>query len=312
MYKLISFLPYRITGDSFELLRQYDANSRKKIIQLGWFVMIPTLLWFITGFLISSSLLDQPALTAILTGLACSAFIFIVERSIILAKKSNWLLILCRITLGLCVALFGSALLDLVIFKGDIGHYAKEKFLNDKKAEADSASAFLEGASNRLNEEMQGTGGSKKKGYGEISKELKSQQEEARQRLKQIKVEISHFNDVISNSGHPEYQGMVDKLGMKTVAYRAELLHQLIKEDWFKMTIWVLLIVIGFMMEFMPIVTKLGSRPSAYELDQEAMHSILANRRLKALQKSDYYARLGREGVMAEQAFVNSCEHPLL
>lgn len=312
MLKFLIHLPYRITGDSYELLQRYDADSRKKIMQLGWFVLTPTLLWFITGFLLSSQLLGHSVTASLITGGICCFFIFIVERSIILAKKTHWMLVLFRIILGLCVAFFGSALLDLVIFKGDIDHYARDKHISELQAKADSAIGSVNEASQKLNEEMRGTGGSRLRGYGMISEELKGQQEEARQRANQKEQDILHAQKVLSDPGHPEYEAMNEKLGMNTIAYRAELLHELLRRDSFKMTIMILLLIIGFLLEFMPILTKLGSKPTAYELDQEAIGLILTNRRTQALQRSNYHAQLGIEELMVQQAVNKPIKHPLL
>ncbi len=62
MPNIFNTLPYHITGDSPELLKKYDSNSRKKIIQLGWFALMPALLWLITGYLISCVLLGSSCL----------------------------------------------------------------------------------------------------------------------------------------------------------------------------------------------------------------------------------------------------------
>ena len=52
MPNLFSKLPYQVTGDSYEELKKYDPNSRKKINILGWFAIIPSFLWFISCFLL--------------------------------------------------------------------------------------------------------------------------------------------------------------------------------------------------------------------------------------------------------------------
>ncbi len=159
---------------------------------------------------------------------------------------------------------------------------------------------------------MSGNGGSKKRGFGMISKELKEQQEEAKLQANKLEKEFKEFSNAISDNTDPRHNIAIEKLGLNTIAFRAGILHDLLKEDCFKKYFWRLILVIGFIMEFMPIITKIGSIKTAYELDQEALELIMENRRRQVVEKSNFYTQIGLAGRMAEESINKKSCHPLL
>ena len=52
-------IAYLITGDDSAHLQKHTPYSRKKIQVLGWTLLLPAFLWFMTGTLLAQNLLDM-------------------------------------------------------------------------------------------------------------------------------------------------------------------------------------------------------------------------------------------------------------
>jgi hypothetical protein len=282
-------LPYWITGDSFDTLQGYDSNSRKKIHQLGWFVLIPTMLWFLTGYLAQTELLGGSPIIGLVTASICASFIFIIERSLVIARRAHWFLVIVRITLGLVVAGLGSFIVDLVIFKSDINVYAIQKYKEKAFLERKKIHTLELAWTDSLNREMKGSGGSRQRGYGVISQEMKKQLSDIRAQGSAMdsiqRLEEEYFSD----EGNQHHKAMIEKIGLNTIIHRSSMLHKLIAEDAITRIVWLSLLMLGLLIEVMPVISKLATKKSAYELDLEAQELILANRRQIAIRKSNFY-----------------------
>jgi hypothetical protein len=289
--KTLSDIPYIISGVSYDVMQNYDHNSRKKIEQIGGLVLVPVFLWFITGYS-ASSLLGGYWLTSVLSGLIGGLFIFFIERSLIIGKTTHWLVVILRIILGSLIAVIGSFFLDLKIFNSDIEKIAYERFKNELKSQKDSAIKTLNATNGSLYKEMTGKGGSRKRGFGPISAELKMQQRKQEEHIGRLDSIFSLEQSALLNSAHPNHDILRTKLGMNTLAFKIEIFHDLIDKDSFSKTIWILLLITGFILEILPILLKTLSRPTAFELDTDAFEIVLTNRRNSILKNSNMYASM--------------------
>ena len=49
-----------ITGDDYQMLKSETTPSRKKVTALAMAVFVPTLMWFMTGFLMVYAVFEKP------------------------------------------------------------------------------------------------------------------------------------------------------------------------------------------------------------------------------------------------------------
>ncbi len=296
MPNLFSKLPYQITGDSYEQLKKYDPNSRKKINILGWFAFIPSFLWFISSFLLCYKILVTGFGIALLSGIVASVMIFIFERNIAQSVKTHWILTSLRVTLGLFIAVFSSVILDLVIFKNDIDHYAQEQIINREEQKVNDASNSFQAATDRFNKEMEGASNSKMKGFGRIAKEKKEQVMEEKIKLAQAESILVKIKSGLADTANPEFKQMVAGMGLNTILNRIKLLHEFVNQNSLAFWAWFILLMIGVLLEVFGVLTKCFYPKSSYEEDLEAIRTMMANKRKMVLEQSIYYTNLGVHG----------------
>ncbi len=82
MIKIACFL----TGDQFSLVSVDTPESRKKIIALAMDMMVPVVIWFLIGYMLTHVVLQNSLLLGILAGITCATMIFIIEKLVIMSK----------------------------------------------------------------------------------------------------------------------------------------------------------------------------------------------------------------------------------
>lgn len=296
MSNLFSKLPYQITGDSYEQLKKYDPNSRKKISILGWFAIIPSFLWFISSFLLCYKILETGVGIAMLAGIVAALIIFIFERNIVQSVKANWILTTLRITLGLFIAVFSSVILDLVIFKNDIDYYAQAQMISREEQKVREASSSFQVATDRFNKEMEGASNSKMKGFGRIAKEKKEQVIEEKKKFAQAEAELQKLKERLTQTDNPGSMQMFSGMGLNTILNRVKLLHEFVNQNTLAFWAWFILLMIGALLEIFGVLTKCFYPKSAYEEDLDVIRLMMANKRRVVLEQSMYYANVGVHG----------------
>jgi uncharacterized protein with PQ loop repeat len=79
MFQFFQTLPYRLTGTSPQVLRNYDAKSRNKVTLLGTLMLIPAIIWFFNGFLLTYNIMNVNGIAALLTGFVLFTLILIIK-----------------------------------------------------------------------------------------------------------------------------------------------------------------------------------------------------------------------------------------
>lgn len=112
-----------------EMVKRQPTASRLKIITLGQLMLIPMMLWFISGFLISKNLSGTSLIIAMIVGSFCAALIYIIDCSFItsIGNKSKWAMNLIRLGFAILSAILGSMSLDVVLFDADIQSFQSKK-----------------------------------------------------------------------------------------------------------------------------------------------------------------------------------------
>lgn len=294
MLKIFAKIPYLITDDSYGKLKQYDPNSRKKISILGWFAIIPSIMWFLSTFLMCHNLLETSVTAAIISATIASIIIFIFERSIVQSTKNHWLLFILRISMGICVALISSVCLDLVIFKNDIDAFARVKMIQEMENKVSEARNNYSESRNVFFQELDGAGGSKMKGFGKIAAKKEAQMNEEKTKLDKIETMLDSTKQEINNN--PNVKRLNSALGLNTILNRVRLLHEFVIQDKFALVMWSILLAVGFFLEVFGLFTKCCSPKSAYEKDVQVLEHLMANKRKIIIEQSDYYSQIGIPG----------------
>ncbi|HMT34712.1 MAG TPA: DUF4407 domain-containing protein [Chitinophagaceae bacterium] len=297
MTNFINTLPYRITGDSYTVVQQYDANSRRKINTFASVILLTAIIWFITAFMISYSILNNSLLMSLVPASISCIIIFIVERSIVNSQSNSSFVAFFRFGMALAVAVLASTFIDLLVFKSDIDKEIKNKEITHLSNLAQNAKVDVTKSYAVLNNEMSGgPGSSGLPGDGKISNELKKQSLQSVASLAVLQDSLTNTINAIYDPAHPMHQQICERMGINSILYRMIILHELIQTNKaIKGLFWVLFLL-GLGIELLPLIVKFTTPKSAYDLDQEAQELVFANRRKQVLQKSNYYTVIGHAG----------------
>ncbi|RZJ87823.1 MAG: DUF4407 domain-containing protein [Chryseobacterium sp.] len=309
--KALSRIPYLVTGDSPEVLISYDIKSRKKIMQLGWLILLPVFIWFITTYLLVVQIMGGSRSNALISAVSTATIVFLLERSIVLAGKSNWLLTGLRLTMGIAIGIIGAFLLDLVIFENDIDYQMRMIRLDESKTHVNDANSALKQADSTLTAEMTGNGGSKRAGYGRISETMQNKAAEAKQFRDSVSRQLAIEETQMADAHAENKKIWKAKLGLTTIAYRMKIVDSLVVNNKGIRAFYWAFFILGFVLEFLPILTKVFTPKSAYELDQEAQERILKSRRDFVLERCALYEKAGLAGHKALNLSTHRPNHPL-
>lgn len=266
-----------------EMVKKQPTASRLKIITLAQLMLIPMLLWFISGFLISKNLIGISVLKSLIVGIICSVLIYIIDRSFITSfgSKQKWLMNGIRIGFAVMSAILGSLALDLVIFEGDIQTYqnansqkmAKQyedeygsKFLGDLtllQNDANSARTRHSELIDIYNAEIDGKG-TGIKGVGKAANAKKANADEAKTQLDLAELRFQNQKSEIDSAA---YAYGVSQTAVDDGAILRKLhdFHQFIAGSKLNILMYAIFFIIMLLIESMLIVYKIGARETVLE-----------------------------------------------
>lgn len=268
-------------GEDHELLKLTSAASVKKVNTLALLLIIPVSLWFIAAYLGSQLMFGLSNGIHIIIGFAAAFLVYIMDRAI-LAMCGKGAILWLRIGLAILSGYLNATFIDAIIFETDFQYIAKIKqmekaqkafeadnalliqALNESKIEQNSSRELLDKMRDQLNTEMNGTGGSNKIGYGQVAKKLNEQ----------IVQEMNRFENVQERRLALELQlnqrssELVDRLNNQPIGFliAVEALHELIDNHKKAKKIWIAFTLLFVIMEFLPILVKIGWKKTAYDL----------------------------------------------
>lgn len=109
-----------LTGYNYRLLQTCTEASAKTVKKMTSALMIISILWAVIGFLFAQRYLNLDLLGASMVSFFLVVIVIQIERQIILAvHKSKWAAVI-RASIGVIMAILGSAIIDQIIFKEDI------------------------------------------------------------------------------------------------------------------------------------------------------------------------------------------------
>jgi hypothetical protein len=279
-------LAYLITGNNPEVLKKHSPYSRKKIQMLAYLVLLPTIFWFLNGFLITHELMGKSSAISVLAGCVCAFIIFIIDRAIILSNGGK-IIFLFRVLLGIAVAFVGALLVDSILFKDDVDRYLLEKYnvqSEQKKTEKEEEydpKIFQQEAivkqsfdiwqmrANDYKCEMDGTCGSKIPGHAKIAaSKLKLKDESKAEYDNQCTILKDLIREQKENSEQAKEQHL-SLIGNKSLLHRIENMHEMILSSKDSIIAYAMFFFIALCIELMVIIIKLFTKKSSYEKGEE-------------------------------------------
>lgn len=310
-------IAYWILGDSPENLKNHTPQSRKKIQSLATAIIIPTILWFVTGYLAAITMLKLGPARGLLIASVCATIVFLMDRTIAIIN-GGWALVTVRILIGSAIAFIGSVMIDSAFLSEDIDYYMNQK-LTQKSNEAEhvveSKNAFLlndqkklvqkryedfQSASFNYKSELDGTGGTRKYGKGDVAEAKNTILKDART---EYLVQMQVLNKMEAENTTEKRGAQDDVLrnhGRNSIITRINALHEYVFSNPIATIFYLVLTALCFLLEMSVVIIKLFSRKSSYELEQdriEEIRNIKSEQILRCVaERSEIDKRLGHYG----------------
>jgi hypothetical protein len=191
--------------------------------------------------------------------------------------------------LALVFSVLGSMVFDVCVFGTDINHRLKDLAEQELVANVQSTYKIMDGKSQDLHKEIHGQGVTKMKGFDKAAQNLQNQYNDSKTDYEKQKADYEKYKEIIKDPQHPQYNATMTYLGYDSYLKRIHVLHNMINEDSMMFTSFWLLLLAGFFLELLPLIIKLGSNKTAYELDVDAQADLLMARRLRVLAQNKLY-----------------------
>ncbi len=288
-----------ITGDDYQMLKDDTSASRKKTVLLGISVLIPVMVWFICGYMLSAVILKNPESIAILAAIFCALIVFVIEKSVI-TVNGNKLILYYRVCLAILVSVIGATIIDEVIFKNDIDQQLElmqrveteqelakhDSLWNQRLIRQDSnvriAYANWDSSMRRIQFEVTGVKGTGVKGYGAVTKAMV---ESADKYLRVYENESAKLDSARVDSDREriiQQEKINSSYNDNSLLKRIKAMFQLVFSDIFMAAFYFLFTVFFIFLECMPIMIKFVSSRTNYERRIELEEEI-GERRMKRI-----------------------------
>lgn len=288
MLKLASLL----IGENPARTALFQPASQRKIQLLASCLLIPVVLWFLNGYLLVSHVLRGGVVAALLTAVVAALVIFLIERSVIMAKGSQAITIF-RFLLGIVVALLGSISLDEVVFKQDIDTQVatyKAAYVSAAQARGDSSFRAQTSTQQQLvtkkyqawqealahaSGEADGSSGSGIAKVGRIA-QLKLRVAAAYGKeydLERVKLEALN----LASKANLDVKGREagEAFRDNALLLRLRAMHDLVKQDSYMLGLYLLFTAFLFFLEFIVVIIKTFSTKSIDEKLEEKKDKLI-------------------------------------
>ncbi|WP_420378785.1 DUF4407 domain-containing protein [Gilvibacter sp.] len=298
----------RLIGEDPKITKDYYPGSKRKIVLLGNVLLIPVIMWILMGFLVSKVVLQQTTTVAVITALVLGFLIFLIERSIVMARGNRWL-VAFRIVLGLVTAILGSVGLDEVVFKNDIdkkmAEYKKADIkkagedvdyeysiaLRDAAEEVSSWKGKWQNGKEETKVESDGKGGTGNVGYGDIAKLKDRYAEEDKVEYLRAKKSLEELESKIAAEKLDAQAKAEVDFNDHALLIRIKALFDLVQTDPYMKWIYIIFTAFLFLLEFIVVIIKTTTKNSIDE-DKELIQEEMRRVNLELLKgRKQQYAR---------------------
>lgn len=306
-----------ITGDDYNLVKNETPESRKKISMYGMIIFLPVMLWLIQGYLIVSCIMKGSALTAILTSLTAGLTVFVIERAIVMSNGGK-LIFVTRILLGTLIALIGALTVDEVLFKNDIDRQLEEnkrkyvteevKKWEDANIEIINKQSVITGSKDSARkdalqiylDEINGTGGTGRRGVDIVAKEKMRIYTEKNSEYESEKIKLDTLKGRFEKDKNEFTGNLLNSSDDGLLLHRIQAMFDLIIKNRTMMMFCLIFTLVFLIIELLVVILKMFSSKTNYERMNEMKESIGASRinRLKEKDPEHFRTSSVHPGVM--------------
>lgn len=254
-----------IIGVDSARLESLHTSTKDRIRTFAIAIVIPAVLWAITGYVIASNIFRFDRIPAIAIGIICALLIYMIERIVIATPKNrhiNWV----RLLIGFVIALLGSATFDLVLFEKEVSGQlirAEEARINQDYMEefARQYSALTQkrldwlSAQDAANCEANGTCGSKTRNIGPITIQLSKHAETLHQ---DYLVMQNKIDDLSKDKAEKLLRALENAPQEAGLLARIDALHQYVWNNKVALIAWLLFFSLILFFELIVVLTKLA------------------------------------------------------
>ena len=255
----------QIVGEDPIKFVDLHVSTKNRIKAFSFAIMIPVILWAITGYVIAAEIFKIELYGALGIGAVCALFIYMIERIVLITPK-NWGTNFIRLLIGLIIAILGSTTFDLVIFDKEITTQLiqtetvrlNSDFVKEQALYANEVSQKKEdwlSAQNAANCEANGTCGSKNRSIGPIYRQLFNQAEVLRQDYLLMQSKLDQLTSQKEQLINELPTIAAKQAGILT---RIEALHQYIHHNTFALIAYALFFCLILFFELMVVITKIA------------------------------------------------------
>ncbi|EIM72424.1 hypothetical protein A3SI_19755 [Nitritalea halalkaliphila LW7] len=275
----------------YQELRSHSAQSRQKVITLGLLLLLPTSVWFFSATYLVHVLLGVSLFAGLLTGFVASAFIFVVDRSMVVARISgfrSWIFGFFRLAFAVGASIIGAISIDLALFGGDIEEFRahraaeeqllfQEEFKEQRGGEllplreelAAARAEFVQLRAAHL-AEMDGAGGSGVRGFGKVAEAKGREKELAAARVASLEARVRESEEALAGSASA-YAAQRSSRASGTLMSRIRDLHDFVLSDYLVLSFYVIFFGVVLLLELFVLLYKMLSPTTSFEehLDAE-------------------------------------------
>ncbi|NCU04752.1 MAG: DUF4407 domain-containing protein [Chitinophagaceae bacterium] len=280
MIKIACFL----TGDNYSLLVTDTPASKKKVVALGIALMVPVLIWFLNGFLLSYMVLHTGLANAFLVATICAILIFATEKMILMANGNGWITFF-RFFTGLVTALLGSIAIDEVVFKNDIDtevivlkedrtevakKRAEQAFYREHNIAAmetaiQQAQAIYNAREKSAVDEADGSSGTGNKGIGEVTAFKNAKAQERKTQLLALQLKKDSLEVVKAAAIEKAAELVTTNFNPDGLLIRVEALFQLALSNPYMAIVYIAFTLLFLFLELLVVILKVSWKETNYE-----------------------------------------------
>lgn len=282
-----------LTGADYQRAMHAPSPSRVKVGALAMAIMVPTLIWMGSTFLLVTDVLQKSITAGIAAALFTGTIILILETLIVKATGSLGIAIV-RIALGACAAAIGAIIIDEIVFVADVdqqmelvrmeesvkagvkaaAHYAAVHKLDDLDSKISTAESHYKSLDSIARGEADGTIGSGRRGVDIVTRFKQKQADAAKQDYENLLVMQQMQQQQLAATDSLARNTAASKFNPHSLLKRIKALFQLVTEDAAMFWIYIVFTLMMFILEFLVIILKLCWKKSALETESEALEQL--------------------------------------
>jgi hypothetical protein len=327
-------LAFLITGDQPKHLENFSPRSRKKVLVLGWSVLLPTLIWFGLGFGFCNVLLQVGWMASLVGAILASFVIFSIDRLIIMTDSSNNIILITRVALALSTAFLGGIVWDHVLLKGDVeqeisrlNELETKRIRNEVDAEYRSDKERLIGEvevsriSNAksqdsfVSEIQAGPGSSGNRGRGEIANGIAEISAKRENQFAESQNELEGLKSQIQTEKDERVATFESSRRDDAILTQIHAMFSYLWNNPIGLVLYIPMYIVMMILECLPLLIKFFSSKTAYEKSVEVLEEIgiqkaelLLNQMMSSLERQKAMSKEDRMAIqlVQNQSFLNN------